>query len=515
MYKSKLVYKVILLLFLIAQFQFLTLLNLPPLTLVGTGLQFNPRFLSFVNPLRIDSAGLSSASATLSNPRLSFSGAVSGTVNAGAQVVTIQNSAFPDINTGNLFPNDNIAIGINGNLPVASISSGTVFTIKTPLPVTVGNSTVVYATQSGKLTVDFYTSAGLPNAGKIHIELPAAASNYNDGAPDSGASVSTSGFDLNGMGSSDVICPPGPFGAATVTAGSPQVIECTATAPVPAGAHFTVQIGTTKQLVNPAPVTTGHTQGQADIYPISIYTKDSGGNNIESVMVRTAPVEGVLVTATIDETLSFTVAGITADSGSYCGITRDANSPDTTAVAVPWNTINSDYAGNTTRHNTDQQLTVTTNAPTGYTVYAQENDQMGKDGNVCTGYASGSDYVYPSGSLCIRDANCGGGAYSTCTHLVSAEWAGTPNGYGFGFSLQNVPVTGGTDATFLYNESARTFSARQFSDIENASAAASLMSNTGPVSGSSVYVCYRIHIPAMQPAGYYFNKIRYTAVPKF
>ena len=41
------------------------------------------------------------------------------------------------------------------------------------------------------------------------------------------------------------------------------------------------------------------------------------------------------------------------------------------------------------------------------------------------------------------------------------------------------------------------------------------MSNAGPVSGSAAYVCYRIDITGTQPAGYYYNKIKYTAVPTF
>jgi hypothetical protein len=45
---------------------------------------------------------------------------------------------------------------------------------------------------------------------------------------------------------------------------------------------------------------------------------------------------------------------------------------------VPWGIINSNY--NVDRNDAVQQLTVTTNAPTGYNVYAEENDQMGKDG---------------------------------------------------------------------------------------------------------------------------------------
>jgi len=84
---------------------------------------------------------------------------------------------------------------------------------------------------------------------------------------------------------------------------------------------------------------------------------------------------------------------------------------------------------------------------------------------------------------------------------------------GLGFSLADVS---GTDATFLYNETSRTFSTRQIADVtEGSETRAAIMTNTGPVFGSSAYVCYRIAIGATQPAGYYYNKVRYTAIPTF
>lgn len=41
------------------------------------------------------------------------------------------------------------------------------------------------------------------------------------------------------------------------------------------------------------------------------------------------------------------------------------------------------------------------------------------------------------------------------------------------------------------------------------------MTAGGPVDASNVYVCYKIDIPGTQPAGYYYNTIKYTAIPKF
>ncbi len=518
MRKKKLVYKLILFFFLAAQFQFVTLLNLPVLRIPGTDIALDFNKFSVLKPQTLDSAGISSASATLANPRLSVYGNVNAALSSGATVVTMESSgSYGDLDTANLFPNDLVGIGTNGLLQVASISSSTVFTLKNPIANAVLITDNIYATQSGRLTLDFYTAAPIPAGGSIRVEIPAPAANGNDGAPNTGATIAANGFDLNGITSSNITCPAGLTAAAPSagTGGNPHVIACNAASTIPAGAHFGLIVGDTNRgLINPAPVTTGHTRGNADIYTIAIYTKDGAagaGNNIESVEIRTAPVEGVLVTATVDETLSFTVAGVAVGAAStYCGVSHTNAGLTTSATAVPWGIINSSYSVD--KNEAVQQLTVTTNAPTGYNVYAEENDQMGKDGAICTGAApSAGEYTFGT-STCIRDFG------STSSHTTAAEWGAAPGtNYGFGYTLANV-AGGGTDAQFTYNTGG-TYMAKQFADQEGSenkyAANAHLMANAGPVSGSSVHVCYRIHVPATQPAGYYFNKLKYTAVAKF
>src|SRR3989339_870395 len=517
-------YKIILFFFLVAQLQFVTLLDLPIFTIPGTDIRLNPQRLSLLKPSALDGAGLSSASATLANPRLSFQGRVSTGYARGTNVITLATTpnTFGDINTNNLFPNDTVAVGINGNIPVASISSATVFTLKNALAVTVGATTNIYATQPGTLTLSFYTGAAIPVGGSIRIELPASNGSISgsnvDGAPDTTAATNTKGFDLNGMTNANVTCPNGAFAAGTLTAGAggigaPHIVSCNYSGAVgiPAGANLSIVIGSgTKPLVNPAPINTGHTQGLADVYPMTIYTKDAAngtGNNIESIQVRAAPIEGVLVTATVDETLSFQISGVAVGSTSFCGVAHTAGLT-TTATSVPWGIVNSNYTAD--KNEAVQQLTVTTNAPTGYNVYAEENDQMGKDGVTCTGAApSVGEYTFGS-NTCIRDyANA-------ATHTSATDWTAAPgSNYGFGYTLAN---QSGTDARFLYNNGG-AYMAKQFADQENSESKydtnADLMYNVGPVSGSSVYVCYRIHVPATQPAGFYFNKLKYTAVAKF
>lgn len=518
------VYRLILFFFILAQFQFVTYLTLPAFTIPGTRITFNPRSISLLNPPHIDSAGLSSASATLSNSRLSFFGRTSTAYSAGATVITLGTpaSVVGDINTGNLFPNDYVSIKNSGSIQVASISASTIFTLKNALPVAVANGDSIYSTESGSLTINFRTAAAMPAGGSLRVKIPAVLAvapeiGPTDGRPDTGSSIPNNGFDTNTMTNANATCPAG-FTAGTYTAATtggptnPHIFTCNSASTIPAGADFTFTIGTGgKELINPAPINASHTQGLADIYKINIVTTDAsngGGNMVEDVDVSIAPVEGVLVTANVDETLSFQIAGVAAGANTYCGAAHTAGIT-TAATAVPWGTINSTYSID--RNNAVQTLTVSTNAPTGYTVYAESNDQMGKDGNTCTGALPSAPESTFTAGICIRNANCGGGGYSTCTHTTTGDWAQTPNGYGFGYSLQNLT---GTDATFLWGSSAQ-FNARQFADREAASSSASVMTNAGPVAGSSAYVCYKINIPALQPAGYYFNKIKYTAVAKF
>ena len=473
------------------------------------------------------SANFTAASATLSNARFSYkAGVASGTT--ATSVVNIDGSGNADNDTDHLFPKDVVCItnatedGCTGEVTytVANIVDTDTFNVTGALGATLLATDYVVATQSGSLAISFTTATEVPIGGTLLITIPAPLSgsgNANDGIPDTAATPADNGFDLSTIATGDISvsdiagCTGADWGSATVTAGdgdsTDHTIEFTrATSTCAASKAVTVTIDSAPGIINPAPLTT-HTQGQADAYQINIKTRDGGDNTLDQSDVTVSPVEGVFISATVDETLSFTVAGVTTDSGSYCGITRTASSPDTTAMSVPWGTLSSTYLAAT--HNTNQQLTVSTNSSSGYKVFAEENDQMGKDGKVCTAAAGEADD-------CIQDTVCGG---TPCTHVTLQDWGADPASYpGLGYSLEDVSGAG-TDAYFEWDDSGATFNAKQFADQEateaRADSGAELMANTGPVAGSSVYVCYRIDITATQPAGYYYNKVKYTAVPTF
>jgi hypothetical protein len=139
---------------------------------------------------------------------------------------------------------------------------------------------------------------------------------------------------------------------------------------------------------------------------------------------------------------------------------------------------------------------------------------MGKNGNGCTGTApSAGDYTFGS-ATCIRDTVC---SALTCSESVAQDWVTAATYPGLGYSLATISAS--PDAPFFYSEKTRTFSAKQLADVSGVGAGAetpaTIMSNSGPVSASSIYVCYKITIPGTQPAGYYYNIAKYTATATF
>jgi len=496
MKKSRFIYKLILFFFVFFQFSFF--------------------FLRY--PKTVDTANLTSASVTLGNSRISYrAGVASGSLNS--PIVTIDSSGNADNNTNHLFPKDTTCFtdqGMNGCIgnttyTVANIVDSTTFNLTTVLGNNLDTNGYAMASQSGSMTLTFTTASQVPSNGDILITIPMADNaNGNNGLPDTAASTSTNGFDLNGIAAADISttgCTDSNWIATeTITAGSGtndhtiridrQNTACAASSTI------TVTIDSSPGIVNPAPVTSGHAQGTADTYTINIKTRDGSDNTLDQVDAKVAPVEAVLVSATVDETLSFAVAGLSP--GTYCGQTTDVTS---TAYAVPWGTI----ATPDSFLEAAQQLTVSTNADGGYTVKIEENDQMGKDGITCTGAGAGESVN------CIQDTTC---SASTCTESTGYNWTVAGTYRGLGYTLANLS---GSDAAFVYNSNdpcsgtagSGTFCAKQIADQEASETKQTIMTNSNPVSSKQVYVCYRIAVSGTQPAGYYYNKVKYTATATF
>ncbi len=456
---------------------------------------------TLIKPTPIDAGSLEDVVATLGNSRLSFFARTDEALSSGVSLIPIENSGNADNNTNNLFPQDTVEIGTNTNLTVANVPTmpnGTVFIIDQPLSSGVADETPVYSIQTTSLVVSFTLQNDIPANGYIYITIPANTSNPNDGYPDTAASTDNNGFDANSITASDWTVSGGTgctWGTKTWTAssggGTPHSLKVVTTTTC-TGGTITATLDGSPGLVNPAPITSNHTQGTADVYTINVATYTSTDTLIDSGKTKVAPIEGVLVTARIEETINFKVEGVTSGT-STCGKTTSVT---TYPYLIPFGSLSAPNIATAS-----QKLTVSTNASS-YLVTLEENDQLSIDG---------------LGVTTIADAICDN---ETCTHNTSAEWA---TGYNpaignFGYSLEN--ITSHNNAAFSYNDSGRFFSARQIAEngvdfTPPSSSPPTIMSASSPVHESQIYVCYVLAFQAIQPAGYYLNKLRYTATPTF
>jgi len=471
-------------------------------------------------PSEVKASGLASASATLSNSRLSFRAQpTAGTT--GSSAITISSSGQPDSNTNHLFPSDDVCFtdaGIEGCIgnrlySVSSISDSTHFNLTDTLTNDVSTSGYAVSTQSRSLVLAFRTIAEIPVGGDLYITIPMADNaKGNDGIPDAGSSTGINGFDLNGLASGGVTvtgCTDVNWGAASITPGSgttDHTIQVTRSSSVcPADTTITITI-TIDGLVNPSPVTSGHTQGTADNYRITVLTRDAGDITLDSGSPAVTPVEGVFVSTTINQSLSFAIYGVASTSGTLCGVSRSGSSLTTTAMAIPWGTI----ATPDVFFDAVQRLVISTNSTNGYVITVEENDQMGQNGATCTG--AGNEGSIPP---CIKDTSCSGTA---CTTTQARDWTSAVGYPGLGMTLEN--TNGGNDAAWTYTDdgadcSGGTYCARPLPDQEQGISKVAIMQNSAPVSQSSAFVCYRISVGGTQPAGYYYNKVKYTATATF
>jgi len=470
----------------------------------------------FLHPFStVQAINLTSAKDTLQSSRLSVHARVDSTgTTTGSSNVKILTTEGADsagdtantLSTANLRPGDTLKIGssADGYYTIIGIFDATNFTVS---PVLVAgdtdNTDPIYFESRPQHVITFSTATAVPN-GFFQILLPADTATPNDGdADDQGYDFNTT-VDVTAadVGAYDFDTATADGLVATASGGT----GCTA----PANYHcfeahysglggigqaITITIGNTNGATTPiAPATTpSHTEGTADTYSVLIKNFAALANPntdtpIDFSTGKVAHIEAVRVTATVDPTISFSIAGVAA-AQTRCGV---STSVTTTAVAVPFGTM----ALNTFK-NAAHLLTVSTNGTAGYVVTASENDQLGKDGGTTPN---------------ILDSLGNGGAM---TESASAEWTTTTIN-GFGFSLENVDAaTVPFQYTTATGNCTGTFCARQFADLQATETVQTIMSSTTVADAEATNVCYRLGVGATQAAGDYENQIIYTATGRF
>lgn len=459
-------------------------------------------FLTLGNPTPLSSANLTSVKDTLSTSRLSAYARVDATgTSVGSSRVKLKTTASAPANTISTNPfraQDSLIIG-TGTYTIVDIFDVDEFDV-TPVLASgdADDDDPIYLKIKPIHTVTFTTTSAVAN-GFFQVLIPADATTPNDGNPDD------QGYDFN---TTVTVTAPSDVGStfdfvsgvATASGAtgctSPANYHCFEFHYSGAGAigqALSLIIGNgSNTLIAPA-TGTSHTEGTADTYPLIIkqFSANSNPNTataVDSTTARLAHIEAVRVTATVDPTISLTITGI-ANGQTRCGVSTDVT---TTALSVPFGTMTLN-----TFKNLAQQLTVNTNAISGYVVTASENDQLGKDGAT---------------TPFIPDNP---GNNSLASESVSDEWT-TATINGFGFSIENVDAT---TVPFEYSTATGnctgTFCSRQFADIAGSETPQTVMSSTTVANAEDIYVCYRLGVGATQAAGDYENQITYTATGTF
>jgi len=226
-------------------------------------------------------------------------------------------------------------------------------TLSDSAPSVVSNHSIEFTIPSG--------GTELTGTDTITITFPDGASDFDLSSIDAGdidfATTTATGDYTLGSGVNEVDVSTSTF-AITFTLGANVVIATGTPVYVEVGDSATFGGTGNGQIVNP-------TVGS---YEINIETSD--GSTLDTGAARVAIVDDVDVTASVDTTFTFAVAGIDATGGGET-VGGEAISGSTTATAIPLGRL--DVLTATT---VAQDLTVTTNANQGYTVTAQVDGSL-------------------------------------------------------------------------------------------------------------------------------------------
>ncbi len=463
--------------------------------------------ISFLFPSLSQSANLSTAKNTIQSSRLSFAGRVKSPTVAGSSHVWIYTAGaagFYSVSTAGLKVGDSLTIG-TGTYTIASIIDEDEFTTTAVLSAGDADDTdVIYFKSKPRHVITFSTATAIAN-GFFRVLLPAATSGFNDTVPDStgfdfNTAVDVTATDATGYTFSGNAATVSGTGACTAPANY-HCFEYHYSGSGGVGTAITLYIGNTNGAntpVAPAP-SSSHTEATADTYTVVVQNFTNAADPatataIDASSLKVGVIESVRVTATVDPSITFSIAGV-ASGANPCGTgTENQTDVDTTTgtnapLAVPFGVLSLN-----TFKDAAHLLTISTNAANGYAVTAQENDQMGKDGGT---------------TPFIPDAD---GDAAGANETTSDTWNTAAGNPGFGYTLKSI-----SGATVPFTSTGTDFNVRMFPSIADPDSplVQNIMTSTGVANAHTANVCYRISVDATQEAGDYENQITYTATATF
>lgn len=227
-------------------------------------------------------------------------------------------------------------------------------------------------------------------------------------------------------------------------------------------------------------------------YTIDIGNYDDNGVLLERIQVMVVIIDDVLMTATVDSTLNFTISGMNGGS-TVNNINCDQT---TTSTSTPFGTL---VVNATTT--VCQKLNVTTNADAGYTVTVEQDHELTNDmGSTINSFNNSQD---GTGSTTA-------GQWQPPTNTIDVE-----NTYGhMGLTSDDQDLSTGTGYNDFYNSGDALYVGLNDADPMP------VMHHTGPSDGTTenigeVNVAYSAQIASLQEAGDYESTLTYICTPTF
>lgn len=407
----------------------------------------------FVNA-KASAASLSNVKDTLTTSRPSASAPLASDQAANATQISVvdngsiflaSDSAILNIDTGQTIESARVA-------SMSAQISGTPNTRNVYLTGSVTNThhqgTAVFVGATATHTIQFTTNSSVPNGGKIKITFPGAAANT--------ASPSASTFSFNNLQTSAVKCYP--TSACNSISVSAPSITLTTNAIQAGGTTIYVLIGCTTQstgactayapaLINP---TKTNTAGTSDSWKVTVQTLDASDIVLDSSNIKIATIDSVQVQGIVEPSLTFTITGlahgtnITTQNASCTGgdVTNPGSGLNATATFV-----NLGGLGNGVINISAQELSVSTNAYSGYTITATSS---GRFIDAATGFwltdANGGNGLTandtPVPAVLPTTGNAAFGIHPCGADVSSSTWANAATGFNSGAKYSNPWNTG-------------------------------------------------------------------------
>ncbi|GIW62036.1 MAG: hypothetical protein KatS3mg089_0888 [Patescibacteria group bacterium] len=206
-----------------------------------------------------------------------------------------------------------------------------------------------------------------------------------------------------------------------------------------------------------------------------------------TVAFATLDTSSIAVSATVDPTLTFTVAGVTGDGSATVNGATITNGLATTATTIPFGTLT---VG--TPKIAAHDVTITTNAVNGYTVTASHS---------ATSQTGNPPLV--SGTSNNIDSFTGTNASPTTWSSPAGTSANVNTGF-FGYTTEDTSLCTGTANRFSSNKWAGTTTTGE-----------EVICSTTGVSSQTTRVGWQVEVNNLQPAGSYTGTVILIATPTY